>query len=148
MARYEASVRPEEAQHIPRLSKAAIIQKYKVAMYKPFYLLFTEPALAAVCLYLSFLYALIYGLFGVFPIIYLQIRGFTREQFALTYFALGLGFIIGAAVSLFCHYHISLIQEQIVYWPVNWAYFKAVRACAPKRAPPDARFSGVYWVGL
>lgn len=70
-------------------------------MSKPFYLLFTEPALAAVCVYLSFLYALIYGLFGVFPIIYREIRGFSEEQFALTYLSLGLGFLIGAAVSYF-----------------------------------------------
>jgi len=74
------------------------INRYKKAIGRPFYLLFTEPVLLLVSLYLAFLYALIYGLFGVFPIVYRQIRHFSEEDFAYSYFALILGFVLGAVV--------------------------------------------------
>lgn len=65
LARYEQKVDPERAAALrPPLSKSAIIARYKTAMSKPFILLFTSPVLAAISFYLSFLYALIYGLFG------------------------------------------------------------------------------------
>lgn len=126
---YEEKVDPEKAKSM-KLSKSAVIQRYKTAMYKPFYLLFTEPVLAAISIYLSFLYALIYGLFNVFPIIYREVRGYSAETFAYTYFSLAGGFLIGAV---------------ILAGPMNTAYFRAVRASAPKRPTPDKRFGGLYW---
>ena len=132
--------------HMPRKGPS-LGTRYKNAIVTPWKLLFTEPVLAFMSFYLSFLYAVFYALFPVrrfwqaeetsadcdmqvFPIIYIQIRGFSPVGLALTYISLSLGFACGGLVILFgCDY----------------TYSKAARRMPPgKRPPPETRFAMLY----
>jgi DHA1 family multidrug resistance protein-like MFS transporter len=75
----------------------------------------------------------LYGFFGVFRLVYVEIRGFSPQSFALTYIALGLGFIFGAIL-------MSTVGE--------WSYRRHTRIAQEnglKNPPPEARLSLAYF---
>jgi MFS family permease len=49
---------------LPNTVRLSLISRLKTALVQPFKLLFTEPILALVCLYISILYGLFYGFFA------------------------------------------------------------------------------------
>ncbi|UZJ52159.1 hypothetical protein CBS101457_001479 [Exobasidium rhododendri] len=64
----------------------------------PFVLLIKEPILLAIGLYLSFVYGIIYLLFGAYPIIFEEIHGFNSLVGGLMFIPLFLGGILGVIV--------------------------------------------------
>jgi len=117
--------------HIARHDGPSLAMRYKVALTQPFKLLFTELVLALVAAYLSILYAILYGFFAVFPIVYIEVRGWSQEGLALSYIALTLGFCAGTAV---------------LHYGQDRAYMKIASQMPPgKNAPPSARFAMMFW---
>ena len=78
-----------------------LVEKY---LTRPLHLLFTEPILLVVSLYMSFIYGLVYALLEAYPIVFQEIHGMTPGVAGLTFIGpligvcLGLGFILSQQV--------------------------------------------------
>lgn len=117
--------------HGTRQDGPSLATRYKRALLLPFKLLFTELIVALVSAYLSLLYGLLYGFFAVFPINYIEIRGWSEEGLALSYIALTLGFVAGTL---------------LLRYGQDWAYRRAtMNLPVGQKPPPDARFAVLYW---
>jgi DHA1 family multidrug resistance protein-like MFS transporter len=76
---------------------AALAEKY---FTRPLRLLFTEPILFAVTLYMSFIYGLVYALLSAYPIVFEDIHGMSPGVAGLTFLALLVGVCVGLSVVL------------------------------------------------
>ena len=87
----------------PSLTASQVVGVYKVALARPFVYMITrepscartgcvkcpltiaeEPIVTLVCIYLSFLYGILYGFFQAFGVVWLEIRGFQPTSYGLT----------------------------------------------------------------
>jgi multidrug resistance protein len=119
----------------PSLSKA-----FKVALSRPWQLLFTEPIVLLLSIYMSVIYGTLYMLFGAFPIVFQQYRGWSQGIGGLAF----VGIIIGMIVAIICN------------WPFNVMYNRVAAKNANGAAPPEARLppviiasvaipAGIFW---
>lgn len=69
-------------------------------MLRPIHMLFCEPILATVTLYMSFVYALLYMLMAALPVIYGEYRGMETFASNLPLFSVFLGILCGGGVIL------------------------------------------------
>ena len=70
--------------YIPRIDKGKITglkHQFKVALTRPWALLFLEPIVFLLSLYMSIIYATLYSLFSAFPIVFQQGRGWNAGEF-------------------------------------------------------------------
>jgi len=65
-------------------------------LYRPFYMLYKEPILLLITIYISVVYGVLYGLFEAFPVIFMEKRGFTIAQNGLIFIGVGVGTTLGA----------------------------------------------------
>ncbi|KAL1700521.1 major facilitator superfamily domain-containing protein [Schizophyllum commune] len=91
-------------------SLAGVIRR---TLFRPFQMLFIEPILALVTLYLSLVYGVLYGMFGAIPVIFEQIRGFSISQNGLIFIGVGVGTSLGALTNYFLSRH---YPKLIVRW--------------------------------
>lgn len=70
------------------------------AIVRPFRLLFTQPIIQVLALYMMYLYGLMYFVLSTFPTLW-QSYGFSTGIGGLHYIALGLGFFLGAQICAF-----------------------------------------------
>lgn len=87
--------------------------------------LFTEPIVTLLAMYVSIAYAILYALFGAFPIAFEERRHFSPGETGLAYLGIGLGMIVGTAV--------TPIQNRL--------YWRAMDRSPSGRAPPEAYVS-------
>ena len=74
-----------------------LIEKY---LTRPLRLLFTEPILLAISLYMSFIYGLVYALLEAYPIVFEEIHGMSPGVAGLMFMAPLVGVLIGLAFIL------------------------------------------------
>ncbi|CAO1618492.1 unnamed protein product [Sympodiomycopsis kandeliae] len=91
---------------------------------KPFALLVQEPMLLAMTVYMSFVYGVLYLLFGVYPIVFQQGHGFNAGVEGLMF----IPFFLGGALAV-------LIYVTII----NPKYVKKIEASKDGRVPPEER---------
>lgn len=75
--------------------RASITTILKVALTRPFHLLFTEPIIQAFTTLLSFVYAVLYLLLVAIPIVYARVYQFNTGQVGLVYLSQAAGTVIG-----------------------------------------------------
>lgn len=68
---------------------------------RPFRMLFTEPIVLLVSIYMSFIYGLMYALLGAYPVVFQGIYGMSLGMGSLPFIGLMIGEFIGGAFSLF-----------------------------------------------
>ncbi|KAK0615718.1 major facilitator superfamily domain-containing protein [Bombardia bombarda] len=73
-------------------------QKLKVAIARPMTLLFTEPIITSMSIYVAITYGILYLLFTTFSFVYTQQYGFDEGTSGLTFLPAGLGMMIGIVV--------------------------------------------------
>ncbi|KAF9256577.1 MFS polyamine transporter, partial [Marasmius fiardii PR-910] len=83
---------------VEEVSGKPFIENLKIALSRPFVMLFTEPIVILFSIYLSFVYALLYLMFFAFPIAFAEIRGFSGGMTGVTFVSIILG--IGFAMML------------------------------------------------
>jgi MFS family permease len=71
------------------------IESFKKSLSRPWVLLFSEPIVMAAAIYLAFIYATLYMLFGAFPVIYQSERGWSEGVSGLAFLGITVGMIIG-----------------------------------------------------
>lgn len=93
-------------------------------LFKPFKILFAEPMLLAITVYMSFVYGCIYLLFEAYPIVFMEGHGFNAGVNGLMF----LGLFIGGCLSTLLY---------LCFF--NARYVKKAHHHAPEPTPPEYR---------
>lgn len=98
-------------------------QIIQINLIRPWVLLFRELIVLTLSIYLAIIYGILYMLFGAFPIVYQQERGWSPGIGGLPFLAIAIGMVLAIAYSVF-------IEQP--------RYLRVVDACRGF-APPEAR---------
>jgi hypothetical protein len=81
------------------------VERLWVFLVRPFQLLFTEPIVFLISLYMSVLYGLLYMFFIAFPIIYQEGKGYTAGITGLMFIPLAIGVLMSAVCAPWVNKH-------------------------------------------
>jgi multidrug resistance protein len=95
---------------------------FKTALIRPWILLFREPIVLLISIYMAIIYGTLYMLFAAFPIVFQEVRGWSGGIGGLSFLGVMIGMMIGIAFSI---------------WD-NRRYIRIAKA-AGGSAPPEAR---------
>ncbi len=104
-------------------SQVQLFLLLKTCLSRPWIFLFREPIVFLLSLYMAIIYGVLYMLFGAFPIVYQEQRGWSTGVSGLAFIGVAIGFVIGVSYSV---------------WD-NRRYSKLVDECAGQPVPPEAR---------
>ncbi|KAI1198044.1 MFS general substrate transporter [Nemania serpens] len=93
-------------------------------LIRPLHMMFTEPIVSLLCLYVAFIFGVLFTFFGAFFYIFESVYGFTLVQSGLVFLAIAFGSIIGAFCIGLCDR--LFYQRQISRFP-------------PHQVPPEYR---------
>ena len=108
-------------------SRPSLSQAFKTALSRPWILLFREPIVLFLSIYMAIIYGTLYLMFGAFPIVYQQYRGWSEGIGGLAFLGVAVGML--AAV-------VYTIPDNKRY---NRVADKATKAGSSNGAPPEAR---------
>ncbi|OJD35687.1 mfs multidrug transporter [Diplodia corticola] len=103
--------------------KVTIGEAFKTALSRPWILLFQEPIVLLLSIYMAIIYGTLYMLFGAFPIVYQQGRGWSSGVGGLAFLGVAVGMIVAVIYSI---------------WD-NKRYVKVMQNSPSGFAPPEAR---------
>lgn len=87
-------------------------ERLRIFLLRPFQLLFLEPIVLFVSLYMSVLYGLLYMFFVAYPIIYQEGKGYSASKTGLMFIPLAVGVLLSAACAPFVNKHyMSLVEK-------------------------------------
>lgn len=89
---------------------------FTVLLFRPIRMLFTEPILFSITLYISFNFGVFYAFFAGFPIVFQGVYGFNLGIFGLTWLGLLVGSLAALAIIIAC--------DQRIYRP---RHFRAIK---------------------
>ncbi|VDC02269.1 unnamed protein product [Peniophora sp. CBMAI 1063] len=112
--------------------KEPINQRINHILAMPFKILFQEPVLIALTLYMSFLFGTIYLLFEAYPIVFTEGHGFNQGISALMFLPISLGGVVG------CILYLAIFNPR---------YAKFAREYAPAPVPPEKRLEAAMLGG-
>ncbi|KAH6611798.1 major facilitator superfamily domain-containing protein [Boeremia exigua] len=75
-------------------------QAFKKALCRPWVLLFQEPIVLLLSIYVAILYGILYMLFPAFPIVYQEARGWSDSTGGLAFIGLAVGMVISVGYSI------------------------------------------------
>lgn len=88
------------------------LERVKLFMYRPMQLLFLEPIVLFISLYMSVLYGLLYMFFVAFPIVYQEGKGYSASTTGLMFIPLALGVVLSAFCAPFVNKHyLTLVRK-------------------------------------
>lgn len=102
--------------------KVTPAKNFQVALTRPWILLFLEPIVLLLSIYFAVIYGTLYMMFGAFPIVFQEYRGWSQGIGGLAFLGVAVGMLLGVAYALFD----------------NKRYVKISRANGGV-APPEAR---------
>ncbi|BFZ63705.1 hypothetical protein YB2330_004837 [Saitoella coloradoensis] len=111
-----------------------------VALTRPWKLLLLEPIVLLISIYMSFVYGLLYLIFEAYPIIFVEIHGFSAGVASLAFIGIGVGMLIGTAAAVWFQHRYN-VQRQTTGKAV--AEMRLPMACA---AAP-LLVVGMFWLG-
>lgn len=103
--------------------KVSMGEAFKTAIFRPWILLFREPIVFLLSLYMAIIYGTLYMLFAAFPIVYQQGRGWSQGIGGLAFLGVAVGMMGAVAYSI---------------WD-NKRYIRAIENSPTGFAPPEAR---------
>ncbi|KAF8316780.1 MFS general substrate transporter [Clavulina sp. PMI_390] len=126
-----------------QLAETKFVDRAKDILTKPAKMLFLEPMLLAITIYMSFVYGCLYLLFEAYPLVFELGHGFNSGEDGLAFIPLFVGGIIGTIIS-------------VGYY--NPRYVLLVKQYDPKNPPPESRLGqgvvggaifaiGFFWFG-
>lgn len=117
-------------------------KSFETALIRPWILLFREPIVLLISVYMAIIYGTLYMLFGAFPIVFQEVRGWSEGIGGLSFLGVMVGMMIGVVYSI---------------WD-NRRYIKISKAAAATGglAPPESRLvlampgavalpAGMFW---
>jgi len=84
-----------------------------VTLIRPLHMLFTEPIVAFLSLYIAFNFGVLFTFFACFPYVFNTVYGFSTEQTGLVFLALGVGCILAVPSTIACDRYIYLKQHRL-----------------------------------
>ncbi len=84
-----------------------------VTLIRPIHMLFTEPIVAFLSLYIAFNFGVLFTFFAAFPYVFRSVYGFDTELSGLVFLALGIGCILAAPTVLICDRYLYLKQYRL-----------------------------------
>ncbi|ETW87361.1 major facilitator superfamily [Heterobasidion irregulare TC 32-1] len=123
-AEHIRKVTGDERYYAPLETKISISKQVENILAKPFKILFREPMLLAITIYMSFLYGCLYLLFEAFPIVFTEGHHMNQGVTGLMYLPISIGGFLGVVVYL------------AVFDP---RYNRALERYAPNPVPPEHR---------
>jgi hypothetical protein len=102
--------------------KKTVSQEYKTALSRPWILLFREPIVLLLSIYMAIVYGTLYMMFAAFPIVYQQQRGWSPGVGGLAFVGVMVGEMIAVAYSIYDNER-----------------YKKTEAKHDGKAPPEAR---------
>ncbi|CAP93898.1 hypothetical protein E8E15_007726 [Penicillium rubens] len=80
--------------------KVSLKESFKLSLSRPWVLLFQEPIVFLLSLYMAIVYGTLYMMFAAFPIVYQQSRGWNQGVGGLAFLGIMIGMLIAVAYSL------------------------------------------------
>lgn len=99
---------------------------FKTTLSRPWVLLFAEPIVLLLSIYLSIVYGILYMLFAAMPIVFQEKRGWSEGLGGLSFMGLTIG----------------IVFSTLATFPMHAAYTKTTIAAKGARVPPEARLPG------
>ncbi|EAU30375.1 hypothetical protein ATEG_09238 [Aspergillus terreus NIH2624] len=87
------------------LDARPMAERLRIFLFRPFQLLFREPIVLFISLYMSILYGLLYMFFVAYPIVYQGGKGWNAGSTGLMFIPLAIGVVMSAACSPFVNKH-------------------------------------------
>ncbi|KAI7091482.1 MFS general substrate transporter [Hortaea werneckii] len=87
------------------LDKRPLGERLRVFLVRPFQLLFMEPIVLFISIYMSVLYSLLYMFFIAYPVVYQEGKGWTASSTGLMFIPLAVGVVMSAMCSPFVNRH-------------------------------------------
>lgn len=103
--------------------KVSLSHAFKTSLSRPWILLFREPIVLLLSIYMAIIYGTLYMLFAAYPIVFQQARGWSQGIGGLAFLGVMVGMLMAVAYSL---------------WD-NKRYIKAAENDPSGFAPPEAR---------
>lgn len=85
---------------------------FSKAMARPWALLFLEPIVLLISIYMAILYGTLYMLFGAFPIVYQQQRGWSQGIGGLAFIGVAVGMLIGVGYSIIDNKRYARVERE------------------------------------
>jgi MFS family permease len=95
-----------------RRGKRTPAQAFQTALARPFALLFMEPIVLLISIYMAIIYGTLYMLFGAFPIVFQQYRGWSQGIGGLAFSGVAVGMIIGVIYSIIDNKRYANVEKQ------------------------------------
>ncbi|KAF9015497.1 major facilitator superfamily domain-containing protein [Cyathus striatus] len=102
----------------------SVVKRIEHVVARPFAILFQEPMLISLTLYMSFVYGCLYLLFEAYPIVFTQAHGFNAGISGLMFLPIPIGGTL------------AVVLYVLVYNP---QYEQEAKRCAPHPVPPEFR---------
>ncbi|KAG5927751.1 hypothetical protein E4U42_001838 [Claviceps africana] len=80
--------------------RVTLAESFKTALSRPWVLLFREPIVLLLSIYMAIVYGTLYMLFGAFPIVYQQHRGWTQGAGGLAFLGIMVGMLVAIAYTI------------------------------------------------
>ncbi|KAK6335714.1 hypothetical protein TWF730_003092 [Orbilia blumenaviensis] len=80
--------------------KLQLKEAYRTALSRPWILLFREPIVAMLSIYMSIVYGTLYMLFAAYPIVYQQTRGWSQGIGGLPFLGVAVGMLLAVVYSI------------------------------------------------
>lgn len=85
---------------------------FKKSMTRPWVLLFTEPIVLLISIYMAIIYGTLYMLFGAFPIVFQQTRGWSAGIGGLAFLGVLVGMFMGVAYSIWDNKRYLKVEDE------------------------------------
>ncbi|UQC83828.1 major facilitator superfamily transporter [Colletotrichum lupini] len=95
-----------------------------VGLLRPLHMLFTEPIVAILSLYVACMFGTLFMFFGAFFYVFDKTHGYTLTQTGLVFLAIAFGCVLGCITMVLCDHHI---------------YQPKARQFSPSEIPPELR---------
>lgn len=106
--------------------KTTLAQKFKVALSRPWVLLLLEPIVLLLSIYIAIVYGTLYLMFGAYPIVFQEQRGWSQGVGGLAFIGVAVGMIIAVVYNFFDNQRYQRVNDKHV-------------ADGERGAPPEAR---------
>jgi hypothetical protein len=87
-------------------------QAFRTALARPWALLFMEPIVLLISIYMAIIYGTLYMLFGAFPIVFQQNRGWSQGIGGLAFSGIAVGMIAGVVYSIFDNKRYANVEKR------------------------------------
>lgn len=90
----------------------SVIEIFKTSLSRPWILLFREPIVFLLSIYMAIIYGTLYMCFGAFPIVYQQVRGWSPGIGGLAFLGVAVGMLMAVAYSVWDNKRYAKISDE------------------------------------